>query len=145
MSDFRGLIKRAQTRPDLEMIFSHLTASTQGIFDRPLVDSFLRDTQHVDPEGLFEKYALNDVWTIDSLADYLLSSDNSPRRDIDMTRPLPEYFISSSHNTYLVGEQWRGESTVEGYIRVLLTGCRCVEREFSFGLFCVYMEWRNKE
>ena len=48
---------------------------------------------------------------------------------MDMTHPLTDYFVSSSHNTYLVGQQWRGESTVEGYIRVLLAGCRCVESE----------------
>ncbi|XP_031749440.1 1-phosphatidylinositol 4,5-bisphosphate phosphodiesterase delta-4 isoform X2 [Xenopus tropicalis] len=45
----------------------------------------------------------------------------------DMTQPLCHYFISSSHNTYLMEDQIRGQSSVEGYIRALKRGCRCVE------------------
>lgn len=48
-----------------------------------------------------------------------------PRRDAG--HPLNEYFISSSHNTYLVGHQLYGDSTTAGYINVLRRGCRCIE------------------
>lgn len=68
----------------------------------------------------------------EGFASFLASSDNPALEEDsqqDMTRPLAEYFISSSHNTYLVGNQFRGESTIEGYIRALQQGCRSVERE----------------
>ena len=45
----------------------------------------------------------------------------------DMSHPLTSYFISSSHNTYLVGHQLYGDSTTAGYINVLRRGCRCIE------------------
>ncbi|KAF2251758.1 PLC-like phosphodiesterase [Trematosphaeria pertusa] len=46
---------------------------------------------------------------------------------IDRNHPLPDYFISSSHNTYLMAHQLFGESHASAYETALYTGSRCVE------------------
>jgi phosphatidylinositol phospholipase C delta len=130
LTKFRTLVQDLQTRPDLEMLYNDMIS--EGTLNKTSIDGFLTKTQGLQPDGIFEKYAQDGIWTLDSLTRFLSSTDNSKTVFMDMTRPLTEYYISSSHNTYLVGEQWRGESTVEGYIRVLLADCRCVESKRTY-------------
>ncbi|CAF3168684.1 unnamed protein product [Rotaria sp. Silwood2] len=77
---------------------------------------------------------LNKVLSFEGFSRYLLDKENyafinehTKVNEQEMDYPLSYYFVASSHNTYLTGHQLRGESSVEMYREVLLSGCRCIE------------------
>ncbi|XP_041651395.1 1-phosphatidylinositol 4,5-bisphosphate phosphodiesterase gamma-2-like isoform X2 [Cheilinus undulatus] len=92
---------------------------------RELMTMFIDDTMRKtnDPE-----------FTVSEFLSFLFSKENSvwdtkfsEVNNLDMNNPLSHYWISSSHNTYLTGDQLRSESSTEAYVRCLRLGCRCVE------------------
>uniref|UniRef100_A0A8C1U6S6 Phosphoinositide phospholipase C n=1 Tax=Cyprinus carpio TaxID=7962 RepID=A0A8C1U6S6_CYPCA len=90
-------------------------------------------------QGLVEKYEPDTMLSrrgqisVEGFSRYLSGEENSiiPPEKLDqsedMTLPLSHYFINSSHNTYLTAGQLAGNSSVEMYRQVLLSGCRCIE------------------
>uniref|UniRef100_A0A8C6LHE2 Phosphoinositide phospholipase C n=1 Tax=Nothobranchius furzeri TaxID=105023 RepID=A0A8C6LHE2_NOTFU len=142
--EFVLFYKMLTEREDILRVFQEYSTDGQKLSQSDLED-FLREEQlergdvHQHAQQLIEGYEPSDTakllkaMTFDGFLMYLGSSEgsifNPQRRGIfqDMTRPLCHYFISSSHNTYLMEDQLRGQSSVEGYIRALNRGCRCVE------------------
>ncbi|CAF1076039.1 unnamed protein product [Rotaria sordida] len=59
----------------------------------------------------------------------IMNPNKSHRVYHDMTRPLTDYFIATSHNTYIRDNQVYGDCTPETYIHALRTGCRAVEMD----------------
>ena len=71
---------------------------------------------------------------------FLLSEDNDafdPLRECfnpsKMNRPLSEYWINSSHNTYLTGDQLTSASSIDMYSNALYRGCKCLELDIWDG------------
>ncbi|KAK4159923.1 PLC-like phosphodiesterase [Cladorrhinum sp. PSN259] len=66
-----------------------------------------------------------DIHSLNALLDKPVVSP--PSYVLDRSHPLPEYFISSSHNTYLKAHQLYGKSDAAAYEQILKGGARCVE------------------
>uniref|UniRef100_A0A3Q4H6E8 Phosphoinositide phospholipase C n=1 Tax=Neolamprologus brichardi TaxID=32507 RepID=A0A3Q4H6E8_NEOBR len=142
--EFVLFYKMLTQREDVLKVFQEYSVDGQKLSQSNLED-FLREEQlegddiQLHAKQLIECYEPSDkakrmnAMTFDGFLMYLGSAEgsifNPQRRGIfqDMTQPLCHYFISSSHNTYLMEDQLRGQSSVEGYIRALSRGCRCVE------------------
>jgi len=138
-------LDRLRVRHEIEEIFDELTGS-KGYFTADEFVKFVRKTQKddefdvsqakkwivelekkdhgKDPENLY----------VTGFAAYLASTQvnsifNPEHAKIhqDMGRPFAHYWVASSHNTYLMGDQLKGESSVQAYINAFNKGCRCVE------------------
>ncbi|XP_007957714.1 1-phosphatidylinositol 4,5-bisphosphate phosphodiesterase delta-4 [Orycteropus afer afer] len=137
---YKALTKRAE----VEELFENFSADGQKLTLLEFVD-FLREEQKEGDRApdlaleLIDRHEPSDsgkrrhVLSMDGFLSYLCSKDGDIFNPAcypiyqDMTQPLSHYYINSSHNTYLVGDQLCGQSSLEGYIRALKRGCRCVE------------------
>uniref|UniRef100_A0A8C2WDX5 Phosphoinositide phospholipase C n=1 Tax=Cyclopterus lumpus TaxID=8103 RepID=A0A8C2WDX5_CYCLU len=142
--EFCLFYKMISTRRDLYLIMISYS-NQKEVMDLHDLARFLENEQKM--RGLAKEYLIDivakfepcpenqqrTVLGIDGLTNYM----RSPAGDIfnpehnqvnqDMTQPLSNYFIATSHNTYLTGDQLLSQSRVEMYAYVLQAGCRCVE------------------
>lgn len=151
---FLSFVRRLKERTDIKDIWKDLVQEPQEEMDQSTFLSFLQQEQGVDVDAdldrwtaTFEKFAratrpratpteagqipLPLSMNFPAFQTYLTSSANSTLKPVlsqqKLDRPLNEYFISSSHNTYLLGRQVAGQSSTEAYISALQKGCRCLE------------------
>jgi len=132
--EFQKFVKTLKLRPEVIELFKKITNNdvrmSLGQFTTFVRNIQLQDDSDQYIKKTFEKFANGSGYLkVDDFTSYLTSSYLHATRQIseDFSRPLNEYFISSSHNTYLLGRQVGGSSSVEGYTKALQRGCRSIE------------------
>ncbi|KAL8669497.1 MAG: hypothetical protein Q9168_005910 [Polycauliona sp. 1 TL-2023] len=153
--EFKDLHRRLKEREETKTIFRKIASENADTIGLDDFLRFLQETQGIDVSSnracwvkVFSKFVrLSDPkpssivntnqeqsmrLSSSGFASYLSSDYNSVLQSVTTNeakfdRPLNEYFVSSSHNTYLLGRQVAGNSSTEAYVRALQRGCRCVE------------------
>ncbi|KAI1056751.1 hypothetical protein LB507_001602 [Fusarium sp. FIESC RH6] len=148
--EFKDFVRRMKQRNDVQRIIRSFAANPEFGLTMSEFLTFLCDVQGEDVdsnraawEKLFSRFCRRyrsnevdlpenaEIMTEAAFVAFLTSEDNDVMQpepqNIVLDRPMNEYYISSSHNTYLLGRQVAGQSSVEGYISALVRGCRCVE------------------
>ncbi|OHF00151.1 phosphatidylinositol-specific phospholipase C [Colletotrichum orchidophilum] len=120
--------------PHLTKIFNVHAGQDDKKWHKEQIASFLKNVQAEEtPESLVANTsgaATLEELDFNGFLNYMTSSASAITRPVheeDLTYPLSSYFISSSHNTYLTGNQLYSESSTDAYRNVLLRGCRCIE------------------
>ena len=153
-NEFKDFVRRLKERNDLKTIYSALTHDSGFVLSNDQFLHFLQTTQGIDTSTDPGKWTAEfnhwvrttnskqgsssaqsspaiEMMTFEAFFAFMVSPCCSvyakKGSDVEFNRPLNEYFISSSHNTYLRGRQFAGESSPEAYISALRRGCRCVE------------------
>uniref|UniRef100_A0A671KIN6 Phosphoinositide phospholipase C n=1 Tax=Sinocyclocheilus anshuiensis TaxID=1608454 RepID=A0A671KIN6_9TELE len=142
--EFTVFYKMMSLRRDLYLLLMCFSEKKDHLTEEEL-GNFLRVEQkmsNVTPEhcaDIINKFEVseenkqNGVLGIEGFTSYMRSPVcdvfNPQHNEVnqDMDQPLCNYFIASSHNTYLTGDQLLSHSKTDMYAWVLQAGCRCVE------------------
>uniref|UniRef100_A0A8C8ISV5 Phosphoinositide phospholipase C n=1 Tax=Oncorhynchus tshawytscha TaxID=74940 RepID=A0A8C8ISV5_ONCTS len=130
-------------REEIDVIYGKYATTGEQMSVKDLLNFLLNEQREVatmeDAVSLIERYELDDSakqknhMTKDGFLMYLHQEEgsifNPAHKEVfqDMSQPINHYFISSSHNTYLMEDQLKGHSSTEAYIKALMKSCRCVE------------------
>ncbi|KAK0659565.1 1-phosphatidylinositol 4 [Lasiodiplodia hormozganensis] len=149
---FLTFVRKLKERRDLKPIYDSVKGDHAELYWAEF-ERFLQEKQGVDVaadqdywQNVFKKFsgkprnssasslsgdACIGSMNFQAFQAFMTSSANhvlaAPRSEPRLDQPLNEYFISSSHNTYLLGRQVAGHSSTEAYIVALQKGCRCIE------------------
>ncbi|NWV36261.1 PLCZ1 phosphodiesterase, partial [Grantiella picta] len=144
MDDFKAVYRAFVHRPEFEILFKAYSSDGKILLDTQLIKFLVKEQfeTEVDETTALEiimKYEpIDEVrkrrnMSFEGFIRYMNSEECSVFKSLhktiyqDMNQPLCDYFISSSHNTYLIADQLMGPSHLWGYTSALLKGCRCLE------------------
>ena len=113
------------------VVFDGFSDKDTRVITKAQLSKFFKDSQKESIPDLPEEVTEWDV--NDAFAQFILADGNflvGEKNVVDessMTSPMSHYFINSSHNTYLTGDQLLSDSSTDAIKRALLHGCRVVE------------------
>ncbi|XP_066490002.1 1-phosphatidylinositol 4,5-bisphosphate phosphodiesterase zeta-1-like [Tiliqua scincoides] len=144
MEEFRAIYRTLFHRPEFSELFGTYSANKKTLTPANLAEFLRKEQFELDAnEGravsLINKFEpvdevrKNKEMTFEGFIRYMLSDlcsiFKAQHKTVyqDMSFPLCDYYINSSHNTYLIADQLVGPSHLWGYASALKRGCRCLE------------------
>lgn len=135
MEKVEGLVNRARHltlhegkgRPSVDSFHSSVDSHLEKIHSvvsrsAPNAHYFLTTIQRDSPGAGAEIKATTDpLASADAFRSYMKDANSNaqgPAKELDLTAPISDYFISSSHNTYLTGNQLYSDAAASAYTTV---------------------------
>ena len=145
-NEFINLYENVLQRPDILNIFDEITKTYKGIAitSKELINFFNKEQGHSvsiqeyeekikaqteNNNNEYDNIGPKDFFRLFNSSSYFSIHNGAKSKMVyhDMTFPLSRYWINTSHNTYLTGNQITSNSAITAYINALKSGCRCVE------------------